>query len=952
MATWVSYSSVQSGYSSSCYYYIAGGYGTVSRSGNTVSFSFGARVQRWTSSWTSNGHAFRYPNSSSGTQYHARKGSGSKGTWYYASSTSAGSYTSEKTPWSYSGTVSGTGSGNISITVGWNDDWTTPAVSYGGWNSYTFSVPYPALPSYSFNMNILNPDGSEPYSTGEAGSVERSINGGTYERKYNEDASSYVTGTTIAYRNFTPGTGRYLSSVSGVSPTDTTGPWSVTINGDTSVNFYTAWNTYYRDINAWNPDKSAQSGLIFDYYIYNRDGTLVNSYTNQTNEVANTVTREYGYTGKINNIRSNVTGAHYSSNNVTGTAASEFTWTYNNGNAIELYTAWDNHTMTLWPGSGTYNGSSSNYQITNTYPSSSTIGFPTAPTGHVFAGYRGSSGLLSGITSGDAIFESGTGGMGVYDNTGSGLITFTREQNNSVPNVSMGSSGVGYQVKITKAAGSTSPASGGFYLSTQSAANKVFRHIIWAKIPVGYTISDHRNAIGDGGYSTWLTEQKGTGDWYRYVYEVHCGASGSFSNFGHVALNATDGDNSKAVTWYVCATQITDITNNPTVRFTSDHSIECFYAPKKSTITYNANGGSGAPGSHTYTYASSGTTNLSSTKPTRTGYTFLGWSLSSTATSASYSAGQSWNLNNQGDYTLYAVWQINNYTITIRRTTGIADITSPAWGWTDNYKTGTAQYGSSFRVNASIQSGYHWVNWTGTFTTTTQDYTFTVDAKNYDITANAAPNTYTVVYNANGGTGTTASSSHTYNAAKALTKNGFTKAGYNFIGWSTSSTATTATYTDQQSVTNLTATNNGTVTLYAVWELAQATLQTKVNGAWVQGAAYVKVNGAWVSGKQVYVKVNGAWVLSGGTSKITFKIDGTTYEADAGMTWSQWCSSSYNTIGATVWTSSDNRIEYTTSTTAYYVCYAEGYPNMPKGSEQIRDGYTYTTFKEPLAPDM
>ena len=75
------------------------------------------------------------------------------------------------------------------------------------------------------------------------------------------------------------------------------------------------------------------------------------------------------------------------------------------------------------------------------------------------------------------------------------------------------------------------------------------------------------------------------------------------------------------------------------------------------TITYSANGGSGAPSSQNYTYSNSGTITLSSTKPTRTGYTFLGWSLSSTATEASYSAGQKWRRDNNDNYTLYAVWK-------------------------------------------------------------------------------------------------------------------------------------------------------------------------------------------------------------------------------------------------------------------------------------------------------
>lgn len=264
---------------------------------------------------------------------------------------------------------------------------------------------------------------------------------------------------------------------------------------------------------------------------------------------------------------------------------------------------------------------------------------------------------------------------------------------------------------------------------------------------------------------------------------------------------------------------------------------------QSSTITYNANGGSGAPGAHSYTNANSGTTNLSSTKPTRTGYDFLGWSLSSTATSASYSAGQAWNLNNFGNYTLYAVWRIKTFTVTIRRGTGISDISSPAWGWTGNYKTSTVNYGTSLTVNATLSTGYHWNKWSGSFSTTTQKYTFTVTS-NIDVTANGAANTYTVNYNANGGSGTTASSSHTYDSAKALTANGFSRTGYTFLGWSTSSSATSATYSNQQSVSNLTSTNGGTVTLYAVWKIITYTVSYDANGGTGAPSAQTKNYGS------------------------------------------------------------------------------------------------------------
>ena len=328
------------------------------------------------------------------------------------------------------------------------------------------------------------------------------------------------------------------------------------------------------------------------------------------------------------------------------------------------------------------------------------MGQPTPPTGNTFAGYY-TTGPLSGVASKDAIFESGNGGVSVYNNSGNGTVTHSRVQDNTVPVVSKGGSGVGYKIVITKASGTASPACGGFYLSQSSAANQVYRCLVWAKVPVGYTVNDHRNSIGDGGYSVWLTERKGTGDWYPYVYEVHTGASGSFSTFGHVAISRDNGDNTSAVTWELCAAQITNITNSSstTYTFTSTNSIECFYAPLKYTITYNANGGSGAPDETVYTYATSGTTNLSSTIPTKTNYDFLGWSQSSTATTATYSAGQAWSLSNASNYVLYAVWRAKAPSAaTISITDTVRDKASVSVGYTGVELTNYTVY---YRANST-----------------------------------------------------------------------------------------------------------------------------------------------------------------------------------------------------------------------------------------------------------
>ena len=90
------------------------------------------------------------------------------------------------------------------------------------------------------------------------------------------------------------------------------------------------------------------------------------------------------------------------------------------------------------------------------------------------------------------------------------------------------------------------------------------------------------------------------------------------------------------------------------------------------TITYNANGGSGSMANTTYKYLQTATVNLRKNAFTRPGYQFLGWSLSSTATSASYTDGQQWSSSSNSNYTLYAVWKANSL-IHVATGSGFAD---------------------------------------------------------------------------------------------------------------------------------------------------------------------------------------------------------------------------------------------------------------------------------------
>ncbi len=75
---------------------------------------------------------------------------------------------------------------------------------------------------------------------------------------------------------------------------------------------------------------------------------------------------------------------------------------------------------------------------------------------------------------------------------------------------------------------------------------------------------------------------------------------------------------------------------------------------------------------------------------------------------------------------------------------------------------------------------------------------------------------YTVRFDSNGGTGTMANQAFMYNVAQNLTGSAFSNTGRGFMGWATSA-AGPKVYNDGQSVSNLTQSAGGTVTLYAKW---------------------------------------------------------------------------------------------------------------------------------------
>ena len=252
--------------------------------------------------------------------------------------------------------------------------------------------------------------------------------------------------------------------------------------------------------------------------------------------------------------------------------------------------------------------------------------------------------------------------------------------------------------------------------------------------------------------------------------------------------------------------KVTTVNSSGYMNGTSSKSISVTVPALASyTITFDANGGLGAPGAQTKWYGE--TLTLSTTKPTRTGYTFLGWSTSDTATAATWEAGGSYTTN--ASDILYAVWQANTFTVSYN-----------ANGGEGAPESQTKTYGVDLTLSSvePTRTGYDFLGWatssSATVATWTAGGTYANDASAV-LYAVWAADTYTITFNANNGTGAPTAQTKTYGVPLVLSSTVPTRTNYDFLGWSTSSTATTAAY-----AAGGTYTANEDALLYAVWKTA------------------------------------------------------------------------------------------------------------------------------------
>ena len=235
------------------------------------------------------------------------------------------------------------------------------------------------------------------------------------------------------------------------------------------------------------------------------------------------------------------------------------------------------------------------------------------------------------------------------------------------------------------------------------------------------------------------------------------------------------------------------------------------------TVSYNANGGSGAPSAQNKWYNTALT--LSSTKPTRSGYNFLGWSTSSSATTATYNAGSSYTSN--ASTTLYAVWTQSSMIQTIMAKYQNID---GSWG----------EYSTVYSAALSSGATCSWSQVeTNEFEAVSVSYTVSKAETRY---VDIKRKQYTVSFNANGGRWNPPTITYFYGGDVFLKKRP-TRSGYIFLGWGTSSTATKVEYTTTDMFNT---TNTSNPTYYAIWSERPRTSSGFGNEGEIYGSSVIE----------------------------------------------------------------------------------------------------------------
>ena len=356
------------------------------------------------------------------------------------------------------------------------------------------------------------------------------------------------------------------------------------------------------------------------------------------------------------------------------------------------------------------------------------------------------------------------------------------------------------------------------------------------------------------------------------------------------------------------------VEDNAVVKITSAQTLYAKWVPYLYKVTFDANGGrlGSNDGEMNVTYDSK-----YGTLPAafRDGYTFNGWY---TAKTGGTKVTSETIVKTASAHTLYAQWTANSYKVTF-------DANGGSTSTTEKTVTYDATYGT---LPSPTRTGYTFAGWytaktSGSKVESTTKVAITSAQTLY---ARWTANTYTVTFDANGGTTTTASKTVTYDSTYGELPRP-TRTGYAFDGW----------YYDlsdelevDDSSTVIVASNH---TLYARWYAISVKVTFDANGGTAssteKNVTFDSTYGELPTATRTGYTFNGWYTAQTGGTKLT--VDTKVTNAAAHTMYARWTANTYKITF--------NANGGTTTVTEKNVTYDSTYGELPTPT---RTGYTFS----------
>ncbi len=254
------------------------------------------------------------------------------------------------------------------------------------------------------------------------------------------------------------------------------------------------------------------------------------------------------------------------------------------------------------------------------------------------------------------------------------------------------------------------------------------------------------------------------------------------------------------------------------------------------TLTYDDNGGSSGPESYSIESTSTSlTTSVSTVKPSRDGYKFLGWSTNASDSLQEYVGGNTIALN-PGTTTLYAIWEklTVTWTVTFEANggTGAPDHISAL------VESDTTSHTFTLPSGKPTLDGYTFDGWSrsasgvGSYQPSGEFVAYEQNSVLYAIwSVEVVENTFTLIFDlgaddATGAPGTMSTTTDTTTYTAGIPNTTPLREGYSFEGWGINAGTSEARYHGGDDI----VLSPGTTTLYAVWSQASFVLTLDSNG--------------------------------------------------------------------------------------------------------------------------